>query len=159
LVIIGEGQERATIEREIARRQLADRVRLLGQQSRVEHLLPAMDVFVQASRSEGMPGSVLEAMSVGLPVVATRAGGLEEIVVDGETGRLVPIGDVAAMADAMKQYCADGALRAAHGAAGRRRAHEQFSLQGMVASYCELYERLLARPGTVPVRHGIRERS
>jgi sugar transferase (PEP-CTERM/EpsH1 system associated) len=159
LLIVGDGPERAAIEEEIARRKLGERVCLLGQQVHVEDFLSVMDVFVQPSRSEGMPASVLEAMSVGLPVVATRVGGLAEVVVDGETGRLVPAGDLTALADAMERYCADGVLCAEHGAAGRRRAHEQFSRQRMVTGYCELYERLLMRRDALSVGHGASERS
>ena len=84
---------------EIRRLGLEERVQLAGERSDVPDLLAGSDVFVLSSRSEGLPVSVLEAMAAELPVVASNVGGLAELVVDGETGMLVPPGDPAALAE------------------------------------------------------------
>lgn len=90
-----------------------------------------------------MPMSVLEAMAAGLPVVASDVGGVHEVVDDAATGFLVPPGDAAALAERIERLLRDDGLRAAAGAAGRRRVEERFSLPGWRASHLELYESLL----------------
>ncbi|RTK97246.1 MAG: glycosyltransferase, partial [Lysobacterales bacterium] len=110
----------------------------------VPALLAALDVFVLPSQAEGVSNTILEAMACARPVVATAVGANAELLVDGETGRLVPARDPAAMADALAAYAASPALRAAHGAAGRARIEAQFSLEAMVARYAGVYERALA---------------
>jgi glycosyltransferase involved in cell wall biosynthesis len=93
--------------------------------------MQAFDVFVLTSNSEGCPNVILEAMATGLPVVSTSVGGVPELVTD-ETGILVPPGDDAALADAIRQLLDDPARRQAMGQAGRRRAVEHFSLETMI---------------------------
>ena len=118
LVIVGDGPDRDRVEGELARSSLG-RVRLLGERDDVPSLLSNADVFVLASRSEGLPLSVVEAMAAGLPVVASDVGGLRELVRDGETGMLVPSRDPAALADALQPLLADRELRRRLGSAGR----------------------------------------
>ena len=101
---------------------LGARLRLLGMRDDVPALLAAADVFVLASRFEGLPMAVIEAMLSALPVVACDIRGPAEQVVDGETGLLVPPGDVPALASALRQLMADPELRTRMGAAGRMRA-------------------------------------
>ncbi len=139
LVIVGDGPSRATIEARASRPDLAGRVHLLGERSDVPSLLRALDVFVLPSLAEGISNTVLEAMATGLPVVATRTGGNPEIVDDTVTGALVPVGDRAALAEALAAYLTDPHLRALHGKNGRRRAQEAFSLERMARSYQALY--------------------
>lgn len=124
---------------------VAGRIDFLGERSDVAEVLNACDVFVSASDSESFSIAAAEAMACGRPVVATRSGGIEELVVDGETGLLVPVGDPAALADALALLAHDEGLRQKMGAAGRLRACEKYSVQAMVASYESLFEELACR--------------
>ena len=94
-------------------------------------------------------------MASGLPVVATAVGAVPEVVIDGETGFLVPPGTPTALANALLRLVRDPALREAFGEAGRRRIEQEFSAQRMTAEYIEVYERALARhPVSAPVSLG-----
>ncbi len=106
-------------------------------------LLDAADVFVLPSRHEGMPLALLEAMDAVLPVVATRVIGSEEVVVDGETGFLVPSEDSAAIAAAVGCLLGDCEMRLRFGAAGRRRFRDHFTFDRMAAATAAVYERVL----------------
>ena len=153
-VIVGEGPDRERLEDEIGRLGLAERVTLAGERSDVPELLAAADVFALASSSEGMPVSVLEAMAAGLPVVASRVGGLAEQVVEGETGVLVEPGDPEDLARALDRLVADIELRRRLGAAGRARAEQAFDLEPFRRAHVELYSRELARrrlPAPAPI--------
>ncbi|MGZ4415269.1 MAG: glycosyltransferase, partial [Gaiellaceae bacterium] len=151
LVIVGDGPERERVEDELARRSLAGRVRLLGERDGVPSLLADADVFVLASRSEGLPLSVIEAMAAGLPVVASDVGGLRELVLESQTGVLVPSGDPAALADALRPLLRDRALRRRLGSAGRERAKGLFDLPRFQRAHLDLYRRELAAAGVSPV--------
>jgi glycosyltransferase involved in cell wall biosynthesis len=148
-LIVGEGPDRNAIEAEIRRLELRGRVRLAGERSDVPELLAESDVFVLSSRSEGLPVSVLEAMSAELPVVATDVGGLAELVVDGETGILVPPDDEAALTEALGRLVEDRELRRRLGTAGRARAESSFDLSVFRRAHLELYERQLGSAGAV----------
>ena len=119
-------------------------VELLGERGDVPALLARSDVFALSTLSEGMPISVLEAMAAGLPVVATAVGGIPEIVVDGETGLLVPPQDDQALAAALRRLLADRELRHRMGAAGRARAERLFDVARFRRDHLELYDRLLS---------------
>ena len=123
LVFAGDGSERKALQRMVRESGLASRVAFLGlvEPSGVYRLLQASDALVMGSLSEGRPNAVAEAMAAGLPVVATRVGGVPELVADGHTGVLVNSGDAAAMSDAMQAFATDGALRGRMGEAGRTR--------------------------------------
>lgn len=127
-----------------------DNVRFLGNRHDVERVLAALDLFVLSSQSEGLSNTIQEAMATGLPVVATRVGGADELVVDGESGLLVPPGAPEALADALFRLARDPVLRTQMGAAGRRRALALFGLDSMIRSYETLYLSL-ARPVRGPV--------
>lgn len=144
LVIVGDGPERQRLEQQIAGLDLGDQVRLLGNREDVAALLAEWDLFVLSSVAEGMPNAVLEAMASGLPVVATRVGGVPEVVADGVTGALVPARDPEALAEALRKYTDDAVLRSRHGAAGRKRMESRFSLSAMLSAYEALYDELLA---------------
>ncbi len=125
LWVVGErlaSDHGADLEPLFAAAGLGGRLRRLGYRADVAAVLAAADVFVLPSQFEGLPMSVIEAMLTGLPVVATAISGPREQVVDGDTGLLVPPGDIAALAAALRQLVQDGAARARMGAAGRARA-------------------------------------
>jgi glycosyltransferase involved in cell wall biosynthesis len=149
LVIVGDGPDRERVEDELARCS-PGRLRLLGERADVPALLSDADVFVLASRSEGLPLSVIEAMAAGLPVVASDVGGVRELVRDGETGALVRPGDPAALAAALPPLLADRELRRRLGAAGRERAKALFDVSGFRRAHLELYRRELAAAGVSP---------
>jgi len=117
----------------LRRAGFGERLRLLGYREDIPELLAAADVFALASRFEGLPMSVIEAMLCGLPVVACDIRGPREQVVHGETGLLVPPGDADALATALRDLLADPARRAAMGAAGRARAVERYDEARVVA--------------------------
>jgi glycosyltransferase involved in cell wall biosynthesis len=144
---VGGGPLRRTLEREVERLGLGTSVRLLGDRRDVPSLLARSDVFVLASRSEGLPLSILEAMAAGLPVVASSVGGVPELVVDGETGLLVPAGDPERLAGAVGRLLADAALRRRLGEAGRARVREHFDSDSVRRAHLDLYRRELARRG------------
>ena len=144
-VIVGDGPDRARLDEEIRVLGLGDRVRLAGERRDVPELLAGADVFVLPSRSEGHPVSVLEAMAAGLPVVASRVGGVPEQVSEGETGLLVEPGDSGDLAAALRRLVADAPLRRRLGAAGRARAEQAFDLDAFRRAHVEVYSRELAR--------------
>jgi len=142
--LVGSGPDEPEVEEEVRRMGLAASVLLAGERDDVPELLASSSVFVLSSRSEALPVSVLEAIAAGLPVVATRVGGVPELVVDGETGFLVPPADPAALAAALQRLLDEPELRARLGAAGRVRAEEHFALDSFVESHLDLYRRALA---------------
>jgi sugar transferase (PEP-CTERM/EpsH1 system associated) len=139
LLLPGEGPLRGALEARVSALGLGGRVRFLGHRPDVEGVLAAADVFVLSSESEGLSNTILEAMAAGLPVVATRVGGADEMVVDGETGLLVPPRTPDGMSFALAALLSAPALCRAMGAAGRARAESEFSLESMVRRYEELY--------------------
>jgi glycosyltransferase involved in cell wall biosynthesis len=141
--VVGDGPERASVETAVARNVGRAQVELLGLRDDVGDLLNEADLFVLASRSEGLPLSILEAMAAGLPVVASAVGGIRELVRDGETGWLVPPGDDRSLAQAIDEALADANLRKWRGAAGRRRVIDRFSVDACRASHLELFVSLL----------------
>jgi glycosyltransferase involved in cell wall biosynthesis len=143
LVLVGEGPEREKIEKEVRERRLTEHVRFLGLRMDVARLMTAADLFLLTSISEGIPLTVIEAMSAGLPVVSTGVGGVGEVVEDGRSGMLAPSGDDRALAEHILALAADPARRHAMGQRGRERAVAMFSESQMHASYQKLYEEML----------------
>src|SRR5206468_1612306 len=132
LWLAGEGALRPALEAQIHREGLKDRVRLLGARTDAADLMRASDAFVLSSVREGLPVTVLEAMRSGLPVVATRAGGTAEAVEDGVTGRMVPMGDDAALATALGEVLGDPEAATRMGRAGQERWARCFTAERMV---------------------------
>jgi len=124
---------------------LGDRLVLTGYREDVPDLLGAMDVFLFPTHAEAFGLVVVEAMAMGVPVVSSDCDGVPDIVEDGRTGHLVDPTDVDALTAAVRGLLADPDRRRAFGAAGRRRAIEHFSLDGMCARMEALYEELIAR--------------
>lgn len=146
LVIVGEGGERAALERLVAELGLADRVTLAGWQTDVRGYFEAMDAFALSSLREGLPNVLLEAMALEVPVVATRVNGVPRLVQDGENGLLVEAGDPIPLAAALDRLLGDGALQARFRAAGRETVEGRFSFAERIRKLAAVYEELLARP-------------
>jgi glycosyltransferase involved in cell wall biosynthesis len=160
LVIAGDGPERADVEALIARHGIAEHVEMVG----VVHDMPSFwsraDVAVMPSTAPESFGMVaLEAMAAGRPVVATRNGGADGVVLDGVTGRLVRCGDASALADAMLAYAFDPAVRRAHAGAGRARCESLFTIERTAARYARLLAELGGRPthAQVPAEPALEE--
>jgi glycosyltransferase involved in cell wall biosynthesis len=141
-VIAGEGDLRPAIERQIKEHHLEKHVLLTGFRADVLSLHKAFDIFVMSSLTEGLGTSLLDAMAAGKPVVATSVGGIPEVVVDGETGFLVPPRDHEAMARAIVRLLNDEPLRRRMGDAGRARVQSRFSAERMAQETLEVYRRL-----------------
>jgi len=139
LLLIGDGELRPQVERSIRELGLVDRARLLGQRSDIPRILAASDMFVLSSRWEGLPYTIIEAMMAGLPVVATRVGGVSELVEDGVTGFLVPPKDPDALAEALQKLIAAPELRRRMGQAGREKALKEFTLDRMLRETERVY--------------------
>lgn len=148
-LIVGDGPLRERlVERAAAFRLLEGRaVRFLGHRDDVPRLMAAADVLVLPSAYEGLPNVVLEAMCFRKPVVATAAPGTAEVVVDGETGLLVPVGDRPALAQAIRRVVEDPGLAARLGRAGRVRVETDYRLDAMIGRFADLYEELARSKG------------
>ena len=144
LFLIGGGNLRPSLEslvQSLGPQGLKDRVRFLGEQRDILRILEGMDVLVVPSYTEGLSNATLEAMAKGLPVIATAVDGNLEVVVDGETGLLVPKKDTEALSRALLAYVRDPSLVSAHGTNARRRA-ELFSIDRMADDYDREYKAL-----------------
>ena len=143
-LVVGDGERRAELEAYARRVGLAGRVRFLGWRSDLEGIYADLDVAVLTSRNEGSPVSLIEAMAAGRAVVATRVGGVPDLVDDGVTGVLVPSGDAASLAQAIAVLLADPERRRTLGQAGRKRAYPAFSADRLVSDMDKLYTGLVA---------------
>lgn len=149
LVIVGDGPLRTEAELELKNAGIMQLAWLPGARDDVAELMRGFDLFVQPSLSEGVSNTILEAMATGLPIIATRVGGNAELVDDGVTGTVVAPATVDELAAAILRYFHDMKLGEQHGAAGRRRAEQHFSIASMVAAYARLYESVV-RPHLDP---------
>ncbi|MFQ3593604.1 MAG: glycosyltransferase [Gemmataceae bacterium] len=152
-VLMGEGPTRPILERLIQEAGLEDRILLAGFCRDLPALLPGLDVVVNASHTEGLPVALLEAMAARLPVVATAVGGTPEVVVEGETGYLVPPNQPERLAQRIETLLDDAAQRERMGLAGRQRVCEQFTFKAMAAQYEELFAQLPMRRTCKEVEH------
>jgi glycosyltransferase involved in cell wall biosynthesis len=143
LWIAGEGPERDALTARAQALGLGARVRFLGRREDKADLLNACDVFVLPSRLEGLGVAALEAMAARRPVVASRVGGLADVVADDETGLLVPPNDPASLARALDRLLVDPGLRARLGAAGPKRVTERHLPEQMTDDYVALYREVL----------------
>jgi glycosyltransferase involved in cell wall biosynthesis len=142
LVLVGDGPERDRMERQIAALGLEKRVRLHGSVSDPRPLYGAFDVSVQTSRREGLPNALLEAGAAGRAIVATDAGGTCEIVLDGQTGLVVPVEDPVALARALRTVVSDAELRRRLGDAARSHVRTVFGMDRFVDEFAALYTSL-----------------
>ncbi|MFP2904812.1 N-acetyl-alpha-D-glucosaminyl L-malate synthase BshA [Pyxidicoccus sp. 3LFB2] len=142
LMMIGDGPERSPAERKLRELGLEDRVAFLGKQDRFEELLAAADVFLLPSEQESFGLAALEALSCGIPVVASDIGGIPELVSHGETGFLAPMGNVAAMAGHVLTLVQDSARWRDFSRRAREQVLERFQLGPAIDRYEALYRRL-----------------
>ncbi|HRZ59779.1 MAG TPA: TIGR03088 family PEP-CTERM/XrtA system glycosyltransferase [Rubrivivax sp.] len=144
LVLVGDGPLRAQCAAVLAEAGMAELAWLPGERADVPAVMGGLHAFALPSLAEGVSNTILEAMASGLPVAATAVGGNVELVEEGATGLLVPAADPDALAGALIALAADPGRAAAMGSAGRAAAEARFSLDAMVATYREVYDRQLA---------------
>ena len=153
LVMVGEGPLRRQAQQLLEEAGVGDLAWLPGERHDVPDILRGLDCFVLPSLAEGISNTILEAMASGLPVIATRVGGNPELVCEGESGELVPVGDADALASALIAYAKNPQRAVAAGQTGRATVERRFSMQAMVGAYRGLYDALLfgsARPARQP---------
>lgn len=144
-VILGEGELREQLERQVRDHHLEKHVLLPGFRTDVMGCLKSFDLFVMSSVTEGLGTSLLDAMACSRPIVATTAGGIPEVVADGDTGLLVPPRDHPSMANAIVTLLNDSPRRARMGAAGLARVRERFTVERMVAETAAVYARVAGK--------------
>lgn len=154
-LLIGSGPLREAILAEVQQRGLTGRVTLAGQRADIPRLLAALDVLVMPSRWEGLPMTLLEAMAMGKAIVATRVGGIPNVITDGREGLLVPAADAAALAAALKRLIQDAALRRALGERAREAVLARYDAARTAQAYESLYAARLGLPvGGCPLIEG-----
>lgn len=146
LVLVGDGKGERELRERATKAELAKRLRFTGALPDPVRLFPALDLYVSASRGEGLPLSLLDAMACGLPVVATRVTGHVDAVAHGITGLLTRPEDPQELADSVARLLDDPELRRRMGRAGRERVESRFTLEPMVARLAQLYRAAVATP-------------
>lgn len=146
-VIVGEGKGKLlqSLKEKIAALALGEYVMMTGFRSDIPRLLLAMDIFVLSSTTEGLSIATIEAMAMSKPVVVTDCGGPTEIVTDGQTGFVVPVGEPEAMAERIIQLVNNGNLAQELGRRAQEEVHRRFSLQRNIVEYERLYKSILHR--------------
>ena len=147
LILVGDGPLRDDLESKCREASVADRVEFAGLQHDVSAFLSRASIFVLPSHREALPLSLLEAMATGLPSVASRVGGIPEVVEDGRHGLLVEPGDTQALAAAIERLCGDPPLRRTMGDESRQRVVERFSLEAAADNLVDEYRRAAKRRG------------
>ena len=142
LVMIGDGELHSAVEQRIKELELESYITTPGSRSDVDSLMPGADLFVLSSKREGLPMVVMEAMACGLPVVATKVGGIPEVVHHGENGALVPPGKPEQLAAALDSFLEDPQKAADMGHAARNLIAERYDLDVIAARYAALYSSL-----------------
>ena len=143
LLVVGDGPQRPVLESLCRKLKITDRVCFCGLRRDVERLLKTADIYVQPSRWEGLPLSVLEAMAAGLPVVASRTEGLTDIIENGRTGLLAPVGDSRQLADKIMELVENPNKAQILGRSAQNYVRRRHSLGNMINAYMELYRSLL----------------
>jgi glycosyltransferase involved in cell wall biosynthesis len=144
LVVIGDGAERPNLEALVDELDMGDRVELRPYSEDARHYYPNFDVYLLPSRLEAFPVTIQEALQAGVPVVATEVGSVREAIDDGETGFIVPVKDVNAMANAVRRLHDDPALRGSMSERAAAVGLERFDADRGVAEWEALYRRVLA---------------
>lgn len=143
LVLVGDGEERGALEALTAELNLSSHVVFAGFHKDVARMLSGGDVFLLSSISEGIPLTLLEGMAAGLPCVATRVGGIPEVIVEGETGLLAAASNPHELADKLRIVLSDASLRQRFGAAGAARVREKFDAREMHLAYAKIFSEML----------------
>ncbi len=143
LIMIGDGPDRSRAEAYARAQHLRNRVVFLGNVPNLEEVLGGCDLFLLPSETESFGMAALEAMTSEVPVIATRSGGLPEVVTEGETGYLLPVGDVSGMAERAIEVLRNDDLRRRMGKRAREVAIERFDEEKIVPRYREMYERVI----------------
>jgi glycosyltransferase involved in cell wall biosynthesis len=147
-VIAGEGECRPILEQRLKESHLEDKVLLLGFRNDIDVILPACTLFCLSSHMEGLGTSLLDAMAFGLPIVATKAGGIPEAVEHGVTGLVVPVREPICLAEALLELLGDVERRNAMGKAGRASFEQHFVVDRMVENTLKVYEELVQNSPT-----------
>jgi N-acetyl-alpha-D-glucosaminyl L-malate synthase BshA len=145
LMMIGDGPDRSAAEHLAVSLGVHDRIHFLGKQDNVNELLPLADLMIMPSEMESFGLAALEAMACSVPSIATRVGGVPELIDDGDNGLLFPIGDVEAMAAASVALLGDDARLLSMAANARKTASDRFCASRIIPLYEQYYERVLAR--------------
>ena len=156
LLLVGDGPRKEELSQLAYNLGLKDCVHFAGYQAQPEKVYQLMDVFALTSRSEGMPQALIEASAAGVPVVASRVGGIPEIVEDGRTAMLVPYGNEAALTQAIAYLLTNGEVAKRMGQAARERVEKLFHIRRMAADYQENFMELLSEPRSSAVGARIR---
>jgi len=145
LIMVGDGSERTNAEHRARCLGIYDQCSFVGKQPRIVDYLSACDVLLLPSDQESFGLAALEAMACEVPVIASRVGGLPEVVTDGETGYLSPVGDVDKMAADAARLLADEKLRREMGQRARESAIDRYRTDVVIPQYIEFYEQILAK--------------
>ncbi len=143
LLLIGDGEDRPGVLQKACELKLRNKVIFLGKQDNVEDLIPAADLFLLPSAEESFGLAALEAMSCGVPVIGTTRGGIPEVVEDGVSGYLHPLGAVQDMADSALRLLTDDPLMAGFRAKARERAVKHFDERIIIARYEQFYRKII----------------
>ncbi len=144
-VVVGDGPLRSSLEARVRELGMTGRFLFAGERNDVDQIYRSFNVYVLPSFEEGMPMALLEAMAAGLPVVATKVGGVPDLVCDPSVGTLIEPGDPTALATGIRDLLSDQSQRELMGSNARRRVEEQFSAAAMARNYVELYQVALLR--------------
>jgi N-acetyl-alpha-D-glucosaminyl L-malate synthase BshA len=145
LMLIGDGPDRSAAEYLAHRLGVFQQIHFLGKQDNVNELLPVADLMLMPSEMESFGLAALEAMACGVPAIATRVGGVSELIDDGVTGRLFPVGDIEGMSAAAISLLSDRTQLSAMAFAARRSAQDRFCATRIIPLYEEYYRRIIAR--------------
>jgi N-acetyl-alpha-D-glucosaminyl L-malate synthase BshA len=143
LLLVGEGPEKMAARELVRELRLADHVHFLGEQDYIENILEVSDLLLLPSEQESFGLVALEAMSCGVPVVGSRVGGLPEVVLHGQTGYLLPVGDIRDMAEASVRLLASPEEHGRMSENARKRARDHFEASDIIPQYERLYESIL----------------
>ncbi|WP_206196774.1 TIGR03088 family PEP-CTERM/XrtA system glycosyltransferase [Zooshikella ganghwensis] len=142
LVLVGDGPEKDSLQAQAEQAGVAASVWFAGMRQDIPQLMRRFAIFVLPSLAEGISNTILEAMASGLPVVATDVGGNSELIQHQQNGMIVPADNVAALAEAIRQYLINAECRKQHGLAARQHVVETFSMDAMVNRYTSIYDQL-----------------